>query len=294
MENNQFEICIDYDKNLENPERVFYALAKLVSEFSNFNNLVCESLAINVNSKIVLEKYNKVESGSVHAIFKDILENIDDESLSKLDWKGIFGNILVKCKYKALETLNKDCENKTIDVKQLQNDIFELSKPITQNTLKVNTYIAPINLAKSLDGMNRAFGCLTDKDKVKYITKEKTLETKYNPTFSMAYEKTQLIEQGMITSSRVVLVVKKPDLLGESQWNFIYNNKSIQAKIEDEEWLMRFQNREFNIQPKDSIECDLRIQTVDIKSLKTETTYTVTKVHEIIEFKQDEQQKFIF
>ena len=41
MENNQFEIYIDYDKNADNPERVFLALADIVSELSNFDKIIC-------------------------------------------------------------------------------------------------------------------------------------------------------------------------------------------------------------------------------------------------------------
>lgn len=84
MNDNQFEIYIDYDKESENPERVFLSLAKLVSEFSNFDNLVCESLPVKVNNRIVLDK---VEDGSVKAVFRQLIELVDDESLANLDLK---------------------------------------------------------------------------------------------------------------------------------------------------------------------------------------------------------------
>ena len=80
MESNQFEIYIDYDRDADNPERVFWALADIVSELSNFDKIVCESLAVKIESKIVLDK---VESGSVRAFFTNVLEHIDDESLKK-------------------------------------------------------------------------------------------------------------------------------------------------------------------------------------------------------------------
>lgn len=287
MDNNQFEIYIDYDKDSDNPERVFLSLAKLVSEFSNFDNIVCETLPVKVNHRIILDK---VEDGSIKAFFKQAIELIEDEPLKNLDLKGIIGHALVKGKHKLLETLKEDPSKPTVDVKQLQTDIFELSKDIKTNQLQTITPIPPIKLAKCLEGVNTAFGHLTSKDRFKYISKDTTTETHFNKTFSMAYEKTQLIEQNMTKNYKALLVVKKPDLLSDSsQWEFKYNDTCIKARIEDTDWLSKFQNREFSIQAKDSIECDLQIQTKDITGVKTEVIYTVTKVYKVVPYNKPKQ-----
>ena len=284
----QFEIYIDYDKNADNPERVFLTLAKLVSEFSNFDSIVCDSLAIKIKSKMVLEK---VENGSIKARFRYFLENIvDDEALRTLDWKRIIGNILIAGKYKLLATLNDSSEDKGSNLTQLQADIFELSKPLVQNSLKVNTPVPCVKLAKCIDGVNSAFNNLKETDKVKYITRQGSIDTKFNPVFSLAYEKTQLIEHSYANTYKVLLVVKKPDFLGDSQWAFIYDGKRIDAKIADNVWLESFHNREVTLQVKDSIECDLHIQTKDITGIKQEPIYTVTKVHKVIPFLINERQ----
>lgn len=284
MDNNQFEIYIDYDKDSDNPERVFLSLAKLVSEFSNFDNIICESLPVKVSSRMVLDK---VEDGSVKAFFKHIIELVDDEPLSNLDIKGIVGHILVKGKHKLLEVLNEEQNDTTSNIMLLQSDIFEMSKDIKTSELQTAKYIPPIKLAKCLEGTNIALGYLTVKDKVRYITKDTSIDTKFNSTFSMAYEKTQLIEQNMTKNYKALLVVKKPDLLSDnSQWEFKYNDSCIKARIEDSAWLAKFQNREISIQAKDCIECDLQIQTREITGVKTEAIYTVTKVHKVVPYNQ--------
>lgn len=286
MNDNQFEIYIDYDKEADNPERVFLTLARLVSEFANFDNIICESLAVKVQSKMVLDK---VENGSIKAFFTQCIESIDDESLTKLDWKGIIGHILVQSKYKLLDALKDKPDNKTVDIKNLQDSISELSKPLIEGTLKTNNEIPPFRLAKCLDGVNNAFGNLTLKDKVKYITNSNSIDTHHNSNFSMAYEKAQLIEKDLINTYNAILVVKKPDFLSNSQWEFKYNDKCINATIADEQWLSKFQNREINLQAKDSIECSLQIQTKDVKGTKTEITYTVVKVHKVKPYEPPKQ-----
>lgn len=287
MNNNQFEIYIDYDKDSENPERVFLSLAKLVSEFANYDNIICESLPIKVNSRMLLDK---VDNGSIKAIFKQAIELIDDESLSNLDIKGIIGHILVKGKYKLLEALNEEQNDTISNIKVLQDNLFEMSKKVKNNNLQTPNYIPPIKLAKCLDGTNTALRYLNDKDRVKYITSDKSIETRFNPTFSIAYEKTQLIEQEMTKKYKTQLTVKKPDLLSDSsQWEFKYKDSCIKARIEDTEWLSKFQNREISIQAKDSIECDLQIQTKDITGVKTEVIYTVTKVYNVVPYNPSKQ-----
>jgi hypothetical protein len=52
-----------------------------------------------------------------------------------------------------------------------------------------------------------------------------------------------------------LLAVKKPDFLGESQWEFKLGSKLIKAKIEDMSWLQRFQSRDVDVRPGDALRC---------------------------------------
>ena len=53
--------------------------------------------------------------------------------------------------------------------------------------------------------------------------------------------------------------VKKPDLLGDSQWSVILD-KAITAKVEDAAWLERFHNAEFAILPGSYLDVMLRME----------------------------------
>ena len=53
--------------------------------------------------------------------------------------------------------------------------------------------------------------------------------------------------------------VKKPDLLGDSQWSVIFD-RAIVAKIEDAAWLERFHNAEFAILPGSYLDVMLRME----------------------------------
>ncbi|QNU66520.1 hypothetical protein EHE19_016940 [Ruminiclostridium herbifermentans] len=45
------------------------------------------------------------------------------------------------------------------------------------------------------------------------------------------------------------LIIKKPDILGDTAWEFLLGNKNIKAKILDEEWLSRFRENAFVLKP---------------------------------------------
>ena len=73
--------------------------------------------------------------------------------------------------------------------------------------------------------------------------------------------------EDLITKERIesktimILKVKKSDYLGSSMWDFKLGNKLISAKILHNEWLKKFQDREIDIRPRDSIRCNVKTTT---------------------------------
>ena len=49
--------------------------------------------------------------------------------------------------------------------------------------------------------------------------------------------------------------MKKPDFLGDSQWEFKHGKKTIRAKVADETWLNTFRKREIDVRPGDALRC---------------------------------------
>ena len=56
-------------------------------------------------------------------------------------------------------------------------------------------------------------------------------------------------------AAEMILPVKKPDYLGNSMWGLRHGKRNIEAKILDEAWLRRFQNREEDVRPGDALQC---------------------------------------
>lgn len=94
----------------------------------------------------------------------------------------------------------------------------------------------------------------------------------------------------------VDLLVKKPDLLGDSKWQFIYI-KNIEAKIEDELFLEKVRNREIVILAGDKINCELEIEydlTERLEMIPKSEKYNIKKINGEIIKPEEDNQKSLF
>lgn len=81
----------------------------------------------------------------------------------------------------------------------------------------------------------------------------------------------------------MILAVKKPDYLGDSKWELRHGKRSISAKIEDEDWLRKFQGRQVDVRPGDALRCDVKIEHLygHDNELLSER-YTVVRVNGVL------------
>lgn len=86
------------------------------------------------------------------------------------------------------------------------------------------------------------------------------------------------------------LMIKKPDLMGSSKWEVIFDKK-IDVKINDQNFIKNVREGEINLTGGCMLICDLLIETElnsEFSVIKTE--YTVIKVHKV----QDKYEQLNF
>ena len=97
------------------------------------------------------------------------------------------------------------------------------------------------------------------------------------------YFRTEFEKTGALSKSVMILKVKKPDFLGESMWEFKYENRTIEAKFSDVAWLQKFRERAVILRPGDAIKA--LVETEVKYSFEGDvmfTTHKILAVHEII------------
>lgn len=251
-----FCIEIDFDKNSENPSRVFQTMSDLIKSFQILDRDLIRGIDSRLEPVIMLED---VESGSIRSYLLNKIKGVPDEAIKDGDWKKILGHFLVKSKYIIIKHL----EGKTqiTDAKFIEGIQMELMNEAEKSDIKQFPYYSPIRLPKlvsNIDNINKSIQNLSGNDKA-------IIKSEFgNATFNLELDFTASNIEDLITKERIesetimILKVKKPDYLGNSMWDFKLGSKLIQAKILHSDWLRRFQEREIDIRPGDSIRCNVK------------------------------------
>src|SRR5258708_7097366 len=78
-------------------------MAGLIEAFHRIDRDLAHSLSATVEPQILLER---IEAGSIRALLKTILVQVDDDALHNLDWKPLVGQYLVRGKHRLLHWLD--------------------------------------------------------------------------------------------------------------------------------------------------------------------------------------------
>lgn len=258
MNYNEFIIKIDFEKESENPSRIFAAMAGMIDTFNKMDRVLAKSLAADIEPILILQD---IEPGSIRTRLCSALKLIDDEALKGLDWKKAIGSFLVKGKYKVIKFLEKKNVISSIEeVNELEKDLEQLlDRALVQGfpfRTKVNTH----RLLESMLNLSKANSNLGDKDEAMLISNEGKVSI--NPRFYISTEMIEelLTRQAINKQIEMVLLVKKPDYLGYSMWDVQYSGRTVQTKILDLDWLHRFQNREVDLLPGDSLRAVVHLE----------------------------------
>lgn len=116
-------------------------------------------------------------------------------------------------------------------------------------------------------------------------------EFKYNYAMNNKEHIEDLLTVETITSTtEMILKIKKPDYLVDSQWEFRHRREAINAKLNNMEWLAKFRNREIALKPGDSIRANVNIEVkYDYDREAAAINHTFLKVCEVIYAKSHAQ-----
>jgi hypothetical protein len=252
-------IQINYPPATPDPGRIFRSMAGLIEAFILIDRDLAQSVSVTAEPRLLLER---IEAGSVRAVLRTLLLQIDDEGLKNLDWKPLIGQYLVRGKHALLKFLDgrPRIESRT-EVLGLREDLQSLAPADAEGALLPPAPIPLDRLLSDMEALSRAVVELRDDDSAVFISRieETRIETRLRLTqddieFLLTQETTR-------TEHELVLLVKKPDYLGNSMWEFRYNDRGIEAKMLDHGWLERFRHGEIVLQPGDALRAIVRTET---------------------------------
>src|SRR3989442_1120166 len=102
--NAQADFClkIDYVRGSRNPARVFQAMSRLIEACDSIDHSLIKSIDAKIEPVLLLED---VETSSIKAWLRQVVESAEDDALKSGEWKKIVGTYLVKGKYYLIDFL---------------------------------------------------------------------------------------------------------------------------------------------------------------------------------------------
>jgi len=283
---------VNYRPDTPDPARVFRAMARLIDAFHQTDRDLARAIHVSIEPVLLLQR---VEAGSIRAILRTLLRQINDDSLENLDWKPLVGQYLVKAKHKALRWLDRrtSLQSRT-EVMRLQTEIMSLAPLPKPGQLLLPEPVPPARLLEDIKAISEAMSELKEDDSAVYISAEE--ETAIERDFQLTTEVIEAILTEDIVASETEerLLVKKPDYLGTSRWEFRLDDHPLEAKILDEPWLERFHRGEVVLKPGDSLRALLRAEV-----LRGFEGNTVARRHFVLEVlgvdhgPSDDQEKLV-
>jgi hypothetical protein len=258
MPHADFCIEIDYEKNSPNPSRVFRAASDLLEALESLDNTLLEPLDLKLEPILLLEdiKTSSVKIWIAQKV-KTALESVDNDAVGSGDYRKVIGSYLVKGISATVRFLDKKTEiTSAADIEPLEQEIFQLGEQAyLSQLLPHHQSVSRKRLLNDVNKINAALAPLAGADKVNFIDNEGQ-STGFNLSLSIAPETIdEILTREVITSPPLLMIlkIKKPDFLGDSQWEFRFDNRPLLARIVHEEWLAKYRNGDEPLVPGDAL-----------------------------------------
>lgn len=240
-------ITISFKPGIENPQRIFQAAADFIRALQEMDTILLSAIDSKIQPVFLLEK---IEEGSLKVWVKQILEAIPDDSIRSLDWKKAVGTYLVKVKHFVLRYLD---DNKSLgahdEFRNLTSKIFDAAS--SSGALKFPAYkqIPASDVAKGMAKICEAVTPLHEGERITISNDDGDSSVDASAQITQEQIEDLLACNTIRNSTDMILMVRKPDFLGTSMWEFRHEKKNFCAKMADEGWLKQFQHGELDIRP---------------------------------------------
>ena len=278
---NDFEIDILFDKESQSPSNALRTLSNIIEAFDLFDVDLVQSVDSSIKPVLLLKD---LEAGSIKAKLKQGLESISDEGIKNLDWKRIVGEYLVKAKYSLIKWLDGKTEiTNRSELQDFEKDLYQLAKETKINQFPIYTPISSAKLITNIERVSTTIQAMGSNGKA--VLKLENEQVTFNSELDISPEAIEdlLTKEQLESKSEMLLKVKKPDYLGDSKWELRHERKPIDVKVLDNDWLKRFQNREIDVRPGDSLRAEVRtIVKYDYNNEVLAIRYEILEVKDII------------
>lgn len=287
----EFELKIDFIPDSPRPSRVFSSMGDLIESFDQMDQSFMLSLGYDISSELLL---HDIEKGSLKSILIWALKLPDKEALRDGDWKKVLGRAIDDARDFLLDKLEQKPKiESTVQLEEMQAGLQRIAAKAKGPELV--SAPAPIPLPKILGNikmLESSTRSLSDGDDVMYQSAYRKRKITKSITISEKVEEELLSRVQIQKPTKAILPVKKPDYIGDSQWDLLHAGKVVRAHISHQSWLDAFHRREIKLDPGDALEAILEITMLEDYTGKiVGYKYSISEVLRVIEQQQMRQME---
>lgn len=275
-----FGFKIDFATNTEDPARVFRSLSQLINFSQTLDKSLIKALNVNVEPVLLLED---IEPGSITSWLRNNFKFSEEEIVGF----NILNEINLYLNEARRVFINFLSERSTIqnisEASTLQSELLSLAEKSGISKFTISGPVSHKELLESVDKYQLGLRELILTDKAYYLTGNKTAPLNVDFRFSKEKIEDILLFQTLENQDEMILKIKKPDYLGDSKWVFRHGRRTIEAKVNDLEWMRSFRRREIPVSPGDSFRAIVKsITKYDLNGEVLSENSSIEKVIEVI------------
>lgn len=254
---NRFELKLEFNKDTEDPSRLFRSFADLIDSIKELDTTLAKTINTSVSSKIYLDD---IEKGSlIGKLWNHLVINEDNKLDDNYTSEEIINDFIDESRSKSLEFIESG-KSQVADLENLVNEIDVIAKE--KGLANTFNYAKPeiLDLAKNLNEINDAVNKLEDDEKfiVKNAKNKTEVITKGTDKINIEDVERALTTEEINSESIIYYKIKRPDFLGDSQWEFKHGTKTLKVKILHENWLEDFHKGNIIVVPGDSLKVKIK------------------------------------
>lgn len=263
---------IDYGSDPD-PTKVLESLGSLISAFRRFDGALLATLDHKSELAYSLKTF---EVGSLRACIKYLIKIPADESLKTITWLPVIGDYLIWARKVMINEWN-NAEERGWDgiIERIRLGTFLFFSDSHLNYIGSIAYLQPIAITATLTALTYSGQQARSDDKLVVETNGEADELKKSVYIARSPSSDS---DPKPYTDYAELVIRKPDLLGDSQWTVIYKGSNARAKILDVKFLQSFLTGSVVIKPGSAILGKVTIQ----ESQSGQPTLTVWSVDKVI------------
>jgi hypothetical protein len=276
-----FGITIDFQRGEADPVYVFYSMTEILSAVKALDKILIGAVDPELEPTLVLED---VEASSITSWVKNKIVAIDDAALKEFDFKQQIGKYAVMAKYKIIEYLDKrEIKEERERLDALRNDLFKLASETKVRRLGLPDAIPLDQLVRPMDKIQDAKRQLPSGSMLIFRSADGEHVSNISVTKRPSSFLSKSLESSASGEMDMTLLVRKPDFLGDTQWEFRHGRDSIYAHIADEMWLEQFRSGAEPVYPGTALQCSVSYEyKYNARGEVATAKHTIVKVRRVI------------